>query len=128
MSPPSAPALEPAPTVPDPSSDDELLLRDSDSELEYADLVKSGVEAVYCSQSEQDDYLTLDEALEYALKTATHFGEPNSLREAMQKSPEERASWYKAAVDEIQSLVDNGTFELVQLPPGRKAIGSRWVF
>jgi hypothetical protein len=46
----------------------------------------------------------------------------------MQKSPAERANWYKAAVDEIQSLVDNGTFELVQLPPGRKAIGSRWVF
>src|SRR6266516_3232686 len=31
-------------------------------------------------------------------------------------------------MDEIQSLIENGTFELVQLPPGRKAIGSRWVF
>jgi hypothetical protein len=26
------------------------------------------------------------------------------------------------------ALIDNGTFELVQLPHGRKAIGSKWVF
>lgn len=31
-------------------------------------------------------------------------------------------------MDEIQALVDNHTFELVQLPPGCKAIGSHWVF
>ena len=42
--------------------------------------------------------------------------------------PGEAEKWYKAALEEIQSLVENGTFELVQLPPGRKAIGSRWVF
>ena len=46
----------------------------------------------------------------------------------MQRPAEERKLWHKAAVDEIQSLVDNGTFELVKLPPGHKAIGSRWVF
>ncbi|TFY64067.1 hypothetical protein EVJ58_g2864 [Rhodofomes roseus] len=40
----------------------------------------------------------------------------------------ERGKWLKAAQDEVQSLVQNGTFELVQLPPGRKAIGSQWVF
>ncbi|CDO78104.1 hypothetical protein BN946_scf184683.g1 [Trametes cinnabarina] len=33
-----------------------------------------------------------------------------------------------AAQDEIQSLMENQTFELVQLPLGRKAIGSSWVF
>jgi hypothetical protein len=31
-------------------------------------------------------------------------------------------------LDEIQSLIDNGTFELVKLPSNSKAIGSRWVF
>ena len=46
----------------------------------------------------------------------------------MLRTPEERDKWLKPAQDEIQSLVENGTFELVQLPPGRKAIGSRWVF
>ena len=46
----------------------------------------------------------------------------------MKRPPGERNHWYKAALDEIQSLIENGTFELVELPPGRKAIGSRWVF
>ena len=31
-------------------------------------------------------------------------------------------------MQEFMSLVDNGTFMPVQLPPGRKAIGCRWVF
>ena len=46
----------------------------------------------------------------------------------MQRSAEEKAKQHKAALDEIQSLIENRTFELVQLPPGQKAIGSRWVF
>src|ERR1700719_4404883 len=51
----------------------------------------------------------------------------HSMRQ-LQRPAEERSLWYKAAMDEIKALMDNGTFELVQLPPGRKAIGSRWVF
>ncbi|CDO76041.1 hypothetical protein BN946_scf184948.g1 [Trametes cinnabarina] len=95
----------------------------------------SGIEDVYCTQ--RDDYLTYDDALafafesvaEHALKASQeHFGEPRSISEVMQLAPEERDRWLRAAQDEIQSLVENQTFELVQLPPGRKAIGSRWVF
>lgn len=33
-----------------------------------------------------------------------------------------------AALHEAHALVENGTFELVELPVGSKAIGSRWVF
>jgi hypothetical protein len=128
---------EPAPAS-DSSSDDELLLEDEDvnGELEYADAassIVSGLEFVFNAQ--RDDYLTFDEAAEYvfsssefALKASAIGGEPKSFREAMNRPPKERIQWYKAATDEIQSLVENGTFELVQLPPGRKAIGSRWVF
>ena len=36
--------------------------------------------------------------------------------------------WHKAANDEMMSLTSNGTWELVDLPPGQKAIGSGWVF
>jgi hypothetical protein len=36
--------------------------------------------------------------------------------------------WYKAAAIEMQAHLDNGTWELVTLPAGRKAIGSKWVF
>ena len=31
-------------------------------------------------------------------------------------------------VEEIQALDDNGTWNLVQLPAGKKVIGCRWVF
>lgn len=46
----------------------------------------------------------------------------------MKQEPKERQKWWEAALSEIQSLVENGTFELVELPRGAKAIGSRWVF
>lgn len=36
--------------------------------------------------------------------------------------------WYQAAQDEIKSHLENGTWELVELPEGRRTIGSRWVF
>jgi hypothetical protein len=36
--------------------------------------------------------------------------------------------WYQAAVKEMEVHIKNGTWELIKLPPGRKVIGSRWVF
>ena len=36
--------------------------------------------------------------------------------------------WEAAAADEILTLIANGTWELVELPPGEKAIPSGWVF
>ena len=51
---------------------------------------------------------------------------PETFAEAMAHTDEPK--WQKATDKEINSLLDNGTWELVQLPPGKKAIGSRWVF
>ncbi|KAL7278120.1 hypothetical protein ACG7TL_008091 [Trametes sanguinea] len=141
VEPEPAPAPAPAPPAPPPSptsSDDELdLLADGHEDVYECSLeaMLAGIEDVYCSL--RDDYLTYDDALafafesvaEHALKASQeHFGEPRSISEVMQLAPEERDRWLRAAQDEIQSLVENQTFELVQLPPGRKAIGSRWVF
>jgi transposase InsO family protein len=51
---------------------------------------------------------------------------PKTFAEAMQRPD---APLWKGSTDaEIQALLDNGTWELVSLPPGEKAIGSRWVF
>lgn len=36
--------------------------------------------------------------------------------------------WKEAMDDEFRSLVDNDTWELVELPPNRKAIGCKWLF
>ena len=35
--------------------------------------------------------------------------------------------WQEAIDDEMESLQFNGTWHLVDLPPGRKAIGCKWV-
>ena len=36
--------------------------------------------------------------------------------------------WCSAMVEQMQALDDNGTWDLVFLPTGKKAIGCRWVF
>jgi len=38
------------------------------------------------------------------------------------------ANWVEAALKEIEAHVQNGTWELAQLPPKKRAIGSRWIF
>ena len=41
----------------------------------------------------------------------------------------DHAREWKAAVDsEYNSLTENKTWKLVELPPGRNAIGCKWVF
>ena len=76
------------------------------------------------------EYLSLEEACDFVccFKASTQDGEPRSFKEAMRRPAEEKQMWVEAALKEIQALVENGTFELVELPEGAKAIGSRWVF
>ncbi|XP_070032783.1 uncharacterized mitochondrial protein AtMg00820-like [Nicotiana tomentosiformis] len=59
------------------------------------------------------DYLTAFSAIE----------EPRAFVEA---SKDER--WVAAMRTEIQALEDNGTWELVKLPPGKRPIGCKWVY
>jgi hypothetical protein len=49
--------------------------------------------------------------------------EPTSFAEA-----EPSSSWRKAVMEEMDSIEENGTWSLVNLPPGRKPIGVKWVF
>ena len=51
--------------------------------------------------------------------------EPTNIQDALQSSYAEE--WKAAADSEYNSLIENKTWKLVQLPPGRKAIGSKWV-
>ena len=51
---------------------------------------------------------------------------PRTFAEAMRRSDSQL--WKNSTDTEIQALLNNGTWELVKLPPGEKAIGSRWVF
>ncbi|CAI7744707.1 unnamed protein product [Closterium sp. NIES-53] len=53
-------------------------------------------------------------------------GEPATLKEALESSDAEE--WKKAMESELKSIEENGTWELVELPKGRKAITSKWLF
>ena len=58
--------------------------------------------------------------------TASVGPEPSSYRQALKRSDVDL--WTKAAEEELDAHTRNGTWELADLPTGRKAIGSRWVF
>ena len=126
--PPPEPYREPTPAV--ESSEEE----DSDPEPagddpDYADLAFAGLAAVYGGSLE--DYLTFPQALEQAFQTCAYkadarSSEPRSFQEAMRRPDADL--WYKAATDEIEAHITNGTWEIVQLPPGRRAIRCCWVF
>ncbi|RVW73229.1 Retrovirus-related Pol polyprotein from transposon TNT 1-94 [Vitis vinifera] len=52
--------------------------------------------------------------------------DPQTFKEAM-SSP--KASYWKEAINsEIESILQNHTWELVDLPPGTKTLGCKWIF
>lgn len=52
--------------------------------------------------------------------------EPQSMQEAL--SGPDVKEWRKAMKEELESHSKNGTWELVELPAGRTAVGCRWIF
>src|SRR5258708_18566720 len=52
--------------------------------------------------------------------------EPSSYPESMAGSDAHK--WHEAALEELNAQLSNGTWVLEKLPPGKKAIGSKWVF
>ncbi|CAI7877459.1 unnamed protein product [Closterium sp. NIES-53] len=53
-------------------------------------------------------------------------GEPATLKEALESSDAEE--WKKAMESELKSIEENGTWEMVELAEGCKAITSKWLF
>ena len=60
------------------------------------------------------------------LAAVTIAGVPKTFKQAM--SSRLADEWYKAMNDEFKGLVAQGTWEIVDLPPGRKAIKNKWVY
>lgn len=63
---------------------------------------------------------------EFGLAAIDYTGEPTTLAQALRCTDAKK--WVEAMWTEIRTLQRMGTYELVALPPGRKAIGTRWVF
>ena len=76
------------------------------------------------SDSDDSDDENDEDIAEYA--GAAHDLDPKSLKAALRRSDGDK--WQDAAQLEIDNHVSNGTWELVDLPPGAKCIGSGWVF
>ena len=69
----------------------------------------------------------IDEYLYKANEIQTkEIDEPMTTDEAMKGNYE--TEWKKATNSEYSALMENNTWELVELPKGRKAIGCKWVF
>ncbi|CAL1413264.1 unnamed protein product [Linum trigynum] len=60
---------------------------------------------------------------QHFINSLTSHKEPSSYQEAMQNP-----LWDKAVQEELKALIDNGTWEIKDLPVGKKAIGCKWVF
>ncbi|KAL9261585.1 Retrovirus-related Pol polyprotein from transposon TNT 1-94-like protein [Drosera capensis] len=58
--------------------------------------------------------------------TLTDGGKPECFKEALDS--EEKQKWQDAMKDEMKSLHDNHTFDLVKLPKGKKALKNRWIY
>ncbi|CAI7848567.1 unnamed protein product [Closterium sp. NIES-54] len=88
-------------------------------------LVKSALAgaALIVGDDEESDY---DECAFVFFSPVEMPGEPATLKEALESSDAEE--WKKAMESELKSIEENGTWELVELPEGRKAITSKWLF
>ncbi|CAI7820109.1 unnamed protein product [Closterium sp. NIES-53] len=79
--------------------------------------------ALMVGEDEESDY----EECAFAFFSPVEMpGEPATLKEALECSDAEE--WKKAMGSELKSIEENGTWELVELPEGRKAITSKWLF
>jgi transposase InsO family protein len=63
------------------------------------------------------------DAIEFALNASA---EPTTLSEALQRPDGDK--YLESAIEEVRAHLENGTWKVVRLPKGKRAIGSRWVF
>ena len=71
-----------------------------------------------------DEYAT--PSVQHVALKAYQIAEPQSMEEAL--TSDLSSEWKQAADSEYKSLMDNQTWDLVELPDGREPIGSKWVF
>lgn len=67
----------------------------------------------------------MDDYVLYLTK-ASEAVDPLTAEEAL--NGHDSQSWKKVMQEEYQSLIENNTWELTDLPPNRKPINSKWVF
>lgn len=69
----------------------------------------------------------LDDYAEFAFSAETFVEDVPETYEDIE-GRDDAAEWYEAVKTELDSLRESGTWTLTDLPPGKRAIESRWVF
>ena len=77
--------------------------------------------SMYASDEETDQ---VQSNIDYCYRVTCNI--PVSFNEAI--SSDKSKEWVNAMDEEMQSLKENNTFTLTNLPEGKKAVGGRWVF
>ena len=68
----------------------------------------------------------IDKFVDTAFLGGGQIEEPQNIEEALEGKLSEK--WKEAADSEYKSLMENGTWELVELPSGRRPVGFKWIF
>lgn len=91
------------------------------------DEIKAGVDPRADEEASNDMPMSTEAELAHWVHCFVAFGdEPASFRDAT--TGETAEDWRASMKEEWDRLNNLGTFKLVNLPPGRKAIGCRWVY
>lgn len=105
-------------------SDDSVALNETDETQASIDDSK---DLDYVPSSESDETDGHRSASFVALTVRVNaVGEPNTVREALAGS--DAKHWKSAMQSEYRSLLENGTWELIDPPADRKPIDNKWVF
>ena len=83
--------------------------------------IRQPTPAVPSSDEEDDDS---DDPLDLLQAHSASAPEPTSY--AMSQRRPDADLWHQACLEEMEAHRVNGTWEIVKLPPGKRAIGSRW--
>ncbi|GJS35501.1 ribonuclease H-like domain-containing protein [Tanacetum coccineum] len=90
--------------------------------------------------TQDEEVATLEENVKYGLEKYVGYSKLNSKKicfiSQLNKTREPKtyfeaskySHWIDAMNQEMNALLRNGTWELVELPEGRKAIGSKWIY
>jgi hypothetical protein len=88
----------------------------------------SSDDAALTALSSYNDDVNAETALRYAFSIGSvpDNSDPQSYQQAM--NSDNSKDWKTAMLSELKSIEDNETWDLVSIPAGRKAIGTKWVF
>ena len=97
-----------------------------ESETEHSQSKRPRRPPIKYGFDEYADLAGIENQVHHVAYNASQVKEPKSMKEAMKC--EQARQWKQATDSEYKSLIENDTWDLVELPNGRTSTGCRWVF